>query len=371
MSLIDRYVLKEWFVGFTLTLGVILGILILQNMYDRLPDLLDYDASIQQVFFFFLLALPAYLPAIIPITFLVSLLFSLGTLHRNNEIVAMRSTGTSLWRISRSLWVAGLALSLVLLYLTASVVPKSVEQSRSFIENLKFAAADSTETESTVGLLYNLGFDNRHDGRLWFMNRFNERAWLGSGVNVHIRNQENGQEISRISAREAYFDNTRGYWVFVDGRELLFDTDSGDILRVLSFEEKIFENFNEDPDLMLALHKKPNELSLFELQRIIAAVAPEDNPRVHAYLVRYYSLLAVPFSCLVVVGIAVPFAVSGVRAGPMVGISKSIGFFAVFYVLVTVTSILGERQIISALLAAWVPNIIMLGLAAQLFRKAR
>ena len=53
---------------------------------------------------------------------------------------------------------------------------------------------------------YNLGFDNRKDGRLWFMNRFSERAWLGLGVNVHTRDAS-GQELSRISAAEAYFDD--------------------------------------------------------------------------------------------------------------------------------------------------------------------
>ncbi|MGJ8640986.1 MAG: LptF/LptG family permease [Opitutaceae bacterium] len=371
MSLIDRYVLKEWAVGFALTLGVIVGILILQNMYDTLPDLLGYDASVGQICFFYLLQLPAYLPAILPIAFLVSLLFSLGSLHRNNEIIAMRASGASLLKISRSLWFAGCLLSLLLLYLTASVVPKSVEQSRTFIENIEFAAADGEVIDQNVGLIYNLGFDNRKEGRLWFMNRFSERAWLGSGVNVHTREDGSGAETARISAREAYFDNTRGHWVFVDGRELLFDTDTGDVLRALPFKEKFFESFDEDPDLMLALYKDPDELSLFELQRIIETVPPEENPKVHAYLVRYYSLLAVPFSCLVVVGIAVPFAVSGVRTNPMIGVSKCMMFFAFFYVLVSIASILGERQIISVILAAWLPNLIMLGMSVVLFRRAR
>lgn len=370
MSIIDRYVLKEWLVGFALTMGVIVGILILQNMYDSLPDLLDLKASAGEILFYYALALPSYLPVVLPIAFLVSLLFSLGSLHRNNEIIAMRATGASLFRVSRSLWGAGLVLSLLLLYLTASVVPKSVEQSRTFIENLEFSAAADNEQNSNVGLMYNLGFDNRKDGRLWFMNRFSEVTWLGTGVNVYLREQ-GGKETARISAREAYYDNTNGYWVFVDGRELLFDHETGDVLRALPFKEKTFEAFDEDPDLMLALHKEPKELSLFELRQIIEMVPPEENPKVHAYLVRYFSLLAVPFSCLVVVGIAVPFAVAGVRTNPMIGVSKCMGFFALFYVLISVASILGERQIIPALLAAWLPNIIMLGMAVQLFRKAR
>jgi len=370
MSLIDRYVLKEWLIGFALTLGVIVGILILQNMYDSLPDLLDTEAGFQQILFYYSLALPTYLPAILPIALLVSLLFTLGTLHRNNEIIAMRASGASLFRISRTLWVAGLVLSLLLLYLTASVIPKAVEQSRTFLDNLEFAADESERDAREVGLLYNLGFDNRKDGRLWFMNRFSERAWLGLGVNVHTRD-ESGQELSRISAAEAYFDNTQGNWVFIDGRELLLDPETGDPLRALPFKEKKFEDFDEDPSLMLALHKEPKELSLNELRRIIDTVPPEENPNVRAYLVRYFSLLAAPFSCLVVVGIGVPFAVAGVRTNPMIGVSKAMGFFAIFYVLISIASILGERQIIPAMLAAWIPNLVMLAMSVRLFAKAR
>lgn len=370
MSLIDRYVFKEWLVGFTLTLGVIVGILILQNMYDSLPDLLDAKATVGQILFYYSLSLPTYLPAILPIAFLVSLLFSLGGLHRNNEIVAMRASGASLFRISRSLWGAGLVLSLLLFYLTALVVPNTVEKARTFYENLEFASAGSSEAGEKKSMLYNLGFDNRKDGRLWFMNRFNERAWLGLGVNVHTRDAD-GNELNRIAAREAYYDDTRGHWVFLDGREMLFDPETGDPLRSVSFQEKTFENFNEDPNLMLGLHKRPKELSLFELRRIIDAVPPEENPAVHAYEVRYFSLLAAPFSCLVVVGIAVPFAVSGVRTSPMVGVSKCLGFFAFFYVLISIATILGEREIIPTIVAAWLPNIVMLLLAVWLFRKAR
>ena len=370
MSLIDRYILKEWLIAFTLTLGVIVGTLILQNIYDSLPDLLDTDASLNQILYYYSLALPTYLPAILPIALLVSLLFALGTLHRNNEVIALRASGASLMHISRSLWVAGLLLSILLLYLTSSVIPKAVEQSRTFFDNLEFAADETQLGAREIGLLYNLGFDNRKDGRLWFMNRFSERAWLGLGVNVHSRDSS-GQELSRISAAEAYFDDTSGHWVFLDGRELLFDHETGDILRALPFEKKKYEDFDEDPSLMLALYKEPKELSINELGRIIDTIPPEENPAAHAYLVRFYSLLAAPFSCLVVVGIAVPFALAGVRTNPMVGISKAMGFFAIFYVLTSIASIVGERQIIPAMLAAWIPNLAMLAMSVYLFEKTR
>lgn len=370
MSLLDRYIFKEWAVGFALTVGVVIGILILQNMYDSLPDLLKTNAGFKDIIFYYALSLPAYVPAILPITFLVSLLFSLGGLHRNNEVIAMRAAGASLFRISRSLWLTGLALSGLLFYLTASLIPTTVEQARTFLDNLEYSSQEAEVDSRQIGVIQNLAFDNRKDGRLWFMNRFSERAWLALGVNVYTRN-EAGLEIARVSASEAYYDDTQNSWVFIDGRELIIDEATGDPLRTIPFKEKVMPEFNEDPNLMLALHKKPKELSLFELRRIIDAIPPEENPAVNAYLVRYYTLLAAPFSCLVIVGIAVPFAVSGVRTNPMIGVSKCLGYFAVFYILLSVTSILGERQIIPPGLAAWIPNIVMFLLAVNLFRRAR
>ncbi len=370
MSLLSRYVLKEWGAAFALIMGVIVGIFILQNMMDRLPDLLQAKANFKQICLFFALALPAYIPAIMPITFLISLLFSLGKLHRNNEITAMRAAGASLFRISRPLWAAGLLLSLFLFYLTSTVVPEVVERSRTFFDNLDFSAQEAHASKREVGLIYNLGFDNRKEGRLWFMNRFSERAWLGLGVNVHIRGAD-GRELGRISAAEAYYDGREGHWVFINGRELVIDAATGDPLRTIPFEKRVFPDFQEDPALMLALYSKPNELSLNELRRIIDTLPPEENPIVQAYQVRFYSLVASSFSCLVIVGIAVPFAVSGVRANPMIGIFKCLGYFAGFYVLISVATIMGEHRTIPSWLGAWSPNIIMLCLAFRLFRRAR
>ena len=112
--------------AFALTLGVVLGILILQNMYDSLPDLL---ARVQRQPDPYYAYLPGHMPTILPITFLVSLLFSMGSLHRNEDYryscLRLQSA-----RISRSLWCAGLPLSFVLFFLTVLVIPRTVEQAR-------------------------------------------------------------------------------------------------------------------------------------------------------------------------------------------------------------------------------------------------
>ena len=370
MGLIDRYIFKEWVTAFSLVIGMVLGILVLQNMYDTLPDLLNARAGAGAIIVYYALSVPGYLPAILPISFLVSILFSIGNLHRNGEIIALRAAGASLLRMSRPLWLVGLFLTGLLLYLTAAVIPSTVQQARIFLENLEYSAKELERDPKEVGLLYNLGFDNRKEDRLWFMNRFSARAWLGMGVNVHSRTKE-GQETLRISAEEAYFDESAGHWIFLRGRELEIDPVSGDEQRLIRFEEKVYPEFTEDPEIMLAMHKEPSELSLVELRRVIDTIPKEENPAVNAYRTRYFSLLAAPLSCLIVVGIAMPLSVRGVRVSPMVAISKCIAYFAAFYLLVSLSNILGEREFLSAWTAASLPNLMMLLVSVWLFWKSR
>jgi lipopolysaccharide export system permease protein len=76
--------------------------------------------------------------------------------------------------------------------------------------------------------------------------------------------------------------------------------------------------------------------------------------------------MAGSFSCLIVAGLAVPFAVSGVRVNPAVGVSKSLALFFLFYLLSTIGTMLGDQEAVPPWVAAWLPNAFMAGLAAWL-----
>lgn len=370
MRLLDRYLFIEWLKTFLLALAATLGVLLLEDIQDDLQDFIQWGASTGDILKYYMYLLPSFLPTILPLSVLISMLFMLGNLHRNNEIVAMRASGLHLFTITRPLWLAGLLISGAMLYLNAHLVPVSVELSRSIRENFRMADEASRSEAKNVGIVPRLGFDNRSDGRLWFMNRFSEYTNEGFGINIYQRD-EAGREIARVMAREGHYDEVEGHWVMTNGREINFDADSGEPIRSLAFENRDYPDFTETPSLMQTLHKDPEDLSLFELQDVLGKVPPEDNPRMHGYAVRYHGILANPFSCLVVVGIAIPFAVSGVRTNPLVGVSKAGVLFFAYYVVASLFRLLGEQQTIPILLAAWLPIILMLLVSLWLFRRAQ
>ena len=59
------------------------------------------------------------------------------------------------------------------------------------------------------------------------------------------------------------------------------------------------------------------------------------------------------------------------RVNPAVGVSKSIGLFALYFVLTNLASLLGGKGFLDPLWAALVPNLAVIGLATYFFGKMR
>lgn len=370
MTLIDRYVLREWLAILGLVLGACLGILLMHTTYDVFRDLLDVGAGPVDMAFYFAVSLPSLLTVVLPLSLLVSLLYALGRLHRNLEITAMRAAGVGVFQITRSIWVVGLLFCALTWYLNASLIPWSVEESRAIWQSLRFREEARIDRPDRVGATLAVTFDNQRDNRLWFMNRYSRYTGRGYGVAVSELDDRR-REKTRIAAREAWFDRSRGHWVFRDGRETWIDPETGEVMRTMAFAEQAVPHYREDPGLMLVFGTKPSDLSFFELKRVIDYYETEENPKVTVYAVRYFSQLADMFGPLIIIALAIPFAMSGVRVNPAVGVSKSIGLFLLYFILVRASTALGARGALEPLWAALLPNLAMLGLGAWLMARMR
>jgi len=150
-----------------------------------------------------------------------------------------------------------------------------------------------------------------------------------------------------------------------------FDPEQGELMRTVTFATKTIPHFTEDPGLMLLIDRKPTELSFNELRRITDYFSSEDNPKFLRYEVRYYGLLFDTLGPLIIIAIAIPFAVSGVRVSPAVGVSKSIGLFFVYFILSGIATPLGGRGYLDPVWAALMPNLAMIGLATYFFGRMR
>jgi lipopolysaccharide export system permease protein len=337
-------------------------------MYDDFRDLREAGARGFDLGRYALVAIPGFLAVTLPIVLLLSTLFVLGKLHKANELTAMRAAGVGFGRLMAPIWIMGALCCALSSWLNATVVPWSVEEARVMKEGFQFRKQAESRPEDHIGIVYSVGFDNPDGRRMWFIDRYSKFTNKAYGVSV-TEMDVNRRITYRVVAAEGWYDRKGRGWVFKDGREMTFDT--REITSSEPFAERAFPRFHDDPRLMLLIDRRPIDLSFTELTELVDYYSRDNNPKGVPYAVRYYGLIADILGPLIVIAIAIPFAVSGVRVNPAVGVSKSIGLFFLYLVLKNLAESLATKQLMDPGLAAWLPDIGMTGLAVILFLRLR
>jgi len=363
---IDYYVFWEWIKIFCLSLGVTTGLLLIEDIYDNLPDLIAQQATYQEIALYYGGAIPSFLPAILPLALMVSILFVLGQLHRNQEIIALKAAGLSLFQITRSLILAGGCIALLMLYLNAVWVPWSVEHTRELMTRLKIEHATDDQSAPLAGIISPLSYQSLDQQRIWVMSQFDERTNQALSINLYDLNNPNDTQ-RQILAEEAFFDDAQGHWVFLNGRDILLK--NNDPIQSIYFERLSTPSYTDQPDLMLLMHQNSEDLSFWELQYLLAHHSSPISERLRPYAIRYYEVLASPLMVWIIVFLAIPLAVRGVRTSPMVGVSKCVGLFLLYYFLHEIILVLAEHGYLFPIIAAWLPGLLMLAFATYLYRQ--
>ena len=360
VRILDRYILAEWAKVFALSLVSFMGLLLLSEAYNWIPDFLGWGASFGTILQFMLLGLVKDLSMLIPISLLISVIFVLATMNRNQEISAARAAGIGMWRLTAPLWAAALFLAGLLALLNAVLVPDALEARNSLVEESQFAALKSKGgTVIPKGQAYSVSFENSKARRLWLISNLGLSTGQAFEVIVHSFDEQN-REVRCVTARFAEFRKTAlGWrWTFREGRDLRFDPATGALMAQPRFKELTLPDYDDDPEVMFYSTKDPDKLSLREVSRFVDQAGSNPGGQNAAYAMRYHSILSAPVICLIVVAVAIPFSVRAGRISPMVGVAKTFGLFLTFYFLTSFCSAFGESGALPPMIAAWIPTVL-------------
>lgn len=357
VRILDRYILAEWAKVFALAMLSFMGLLLLSDGYNWIPDFLALDASWGTIIAFLLLGLVKSLSMLIPVSLLISVLFVLATMNRNHEISATRAAGIGMWRLTAPLWAAGLFMAGLLALLNAVLVPDALEAQNNLVEEAQFAALKSKGGAALPkGQASSVSFENAKARRLWLISNLGLSTGQAFEVIVHSFDEQN-REVRCISARFAEFRKTAlGWrWTFREGRDLRFDPATGSLMAQPRFKELSLPDYDDDPEVMYYSTKDADKLSLREVSRFVDHAGFNPGGQNAAYAMRYHAILSAPVICLIVVAVAIPFSVRAGRISPMVGVAKTFGLFLAFYFLTSFCSAFGESGALPPMLAAWIP----------------
>ena len=112
-STINRYLFKEVFLSFVVAFMFFFFIFVVNVLLLKAEDIFSKNVPFDDVFLIILYSIPKYMIFTIPFGTLVGSLMAMGRLNADNEILALRASGISIFKIFLPILVLGLMLSVV------------------------------------------------------------------------------------------------------------------------------------------------------------------------------------------------------------------------------------------------------------------
>jgi lipopolysaccharide export LptBFGC system permease protein LptF len=325
-----------------------------------LDDFQEAGVPARAIAAYYLLQSPSFLRIVLPMGLLLALLYTLTRHARHNEITAIRSAGISLWRLCLPYLLVGVGASLFLFVLNERWAPQWAERANQ-IRHAAETAAGSGEADRVA---LQLGFVNAREGRRWMIERYH----VDSGVMYHpqVHWYETDGRLRSVYAEQGIYTNRN--WLFLNAREY-YDVGQGNPLLQPTLITNALQMtmLNETPEQI------ESEVWISKRLSRIAETKEADVPlkvivnylRLHPHPDRdvapwlrtmLHGRIASPWTCLVVVLIALPFAGASSRKNLFVGVASSIGICFAFFVVEKVSLALGAGGHLPPWLAAWFPN---------------
>ena len=369
VRLIDRYLLRELLTPLAYCLGGFLVFWISYDLFTELDKFQDAKLHLLDVIEYSIAMTPGFLVTVLPVALLLALLYTLTNHARHNEITALRAAGLSLWRLCVPYFLVGFVTSVALFALNEIGVPQSTEWAERIL-NRYVHKADNTQNQFH-------GFTNTRANRVWLFNEYYPQTAKMSGSIVVNWTLPDGS-IRKLYADRAVYSNPG--WTFYNVKEFEQANEKAPLLPFLQTNVLAMPKFDETPaeienEIQMSeyenLHSRKLNIPLSILWEYLQRhpnLPPAEAGRLFTKL---YGRLAAPWTCLVVVLIAIPFGVASGRRNLFVGVAGSVFICFTFFVLQQVGLAMGQGDRLPAWLAAWLPNLIFAVTGLYLMARVR
>lgn len=284
--------------------------------------------------------------------------FSFAGLTRSGELVAMLTSGISVYRLAAPVVVVGCCLNALTLPLQETVIPRFAHKLMRSKSQVRYEAISAFEVLYAVD----------GQGRLLSAARFDptlDQPML-SGVTILDRDAW-GRTVRRITAEQAFWDESRGEWELVGGLAIRPSWGGEGVSGAGGRPVEVVEFFATDlsPQVLLAERASiyPRLLSFAELNRLASSPAVDTGP-IRQIMHSRFSVVILNVLILVM---ALRFFLQReptrtLRQG-VTGAAAALGAWGVGLMILQV----GSAQL-NPVAAAWLPVVIFLPISAAMLQ---
>jgi len=364
MLILHRYILKNLIPPLLINLLFLTVIFLMTRMLQITKLIVNYNVSLASIGLILLYSIPHFLVFVLPMSVMLSILLTLMRMSADNEIVALKSGGVSLYRLLPPIFMLAMAGFLATLFMTLYGMPHS----KAAITRMTYTMLTSN---TDLGLKART-FNTRFKGVTLYVNEVDINDKIMK--DVFIEDRRNPKAVSTIVAPRGRFIKD------ATGRSVRLRLFNGMISQT-SGEKRTantiyFSTYDINLDMKQLTRgedladKDADAMGLAELLRHIqsARKSPEDYLKA---LITLHEKFSIPAACLALAVLAVPLGIELKSSRRSAGLGMGLFIFIVYYVLMTAGRVLGEIGMITPAIGLWSPNIIVgVGGAVMLIRAA-
>jgi LPS export ABC transporter permease LptG/LPS export ABC transporter permease LptF len=355
-GILDRYISRLYLRVVGLSFMALLGIFYIATFLDKTDKLFKGEASSGMILQLLVYMTPQFVYYVIPIGALLSVLVTFGLLSKTSELTVMKACGISLYRAALPLIGLSLVWTLTLFGLEQEILARSNRQAEILdarIRNLQPKTFDPLNRRWVVA----------RDGSIYNYRYFDSDQRVMHGLSVFTP-AEDGWRLTRqtFAARAEFGSAWRGFkgWI-----QEFTPTAAG---KWQPFTERPLPL--EPPEYFETEQPLAELMTVAELRRYIDELRGSGF-NVIPSMVELQRKIAFPFVTLVMTLVALPFGVTMGRRGTLYGIGLAIVLALGYWLLFSVFLAIGRTGLLSPVLAAWTPNVIVVGCAIYLLLTAR
>lgn len=137
MRKLYRYILRSFVGTFVFTFFVAIFILLMQFLWCYLDDLVGKGLGFEVLGKLMFYTAVTFVPMALPLAILLSSLMCFGNLGEFYELVAMKASGISTWKVMRPLFVFSIVMSLVAFIFSNNVLPVATLKSNTLLRDVR------------------------------------------------------------------------------------------------------------------------------------------------------------------------------------------------------------------------------------------
>lgn len=363
--ILDRYLLREFLLAFVAVMAFCALLLLVASIFDRFSDILEYGASAKTVAIYFLSSLPGKLMQVVPIAAMLAVLFSIGSLARTNEILAMLTSGVHALRLSVPILVAGVFIVIGAFLMNEYIVPPLERLSKVYETRLEQRDMRRITMNTNV-------FARGREGWIYIARAYsNPDREMYRPMLLHL-SPDHKHVTLRVEADTATWKGTtednRTLWAFENPHTWTFDSEG----RVTTYSATAgVETLTLEPNLqaLLAQQLKPEEMNFQQLRDHIELLSARQQPT-QALETSLLRKVTFPFGILIIMMIGFAFGVKSRAGTAMAIIGYGIGWAAGYYVLNAFLQALGSAGTVDPVVATVGPLVIFGVVAFWLMRRS-